>query len=78
MSENPDNPPTALGEEALQLAIVKAAEEYNEQQDCTCGETEDWGTCWYHLTAAEQMNWRVGAVADRLEIDEAVVRAILA
>lgn len=68
----------SANEETLQLAIVKAAEEYNEQQTCTCDEIEDWGTCWYHLTDAEQMNWRVDAVADRLDLEPETVRAVLA
>lgn len=59
-----------------ELAIVKAAEEYDDRQDCTCDDP-DAGTCWYHLTDDEQMNCRVQSVADRLEMDPAVVRRVI-
>lgn len=61
---------------AQELAIVKAAEDYDDWQDCTCDDS-DVGTCWYYLTDYEQMNYRVQSIANRLEIDEAIVRQVI-
>lgn len=61
----------------FELGIAKAAEEYDDQQDCTCADPDDGGTCWYYLTDDERMSQRVRYVAGRLEIDQAVVWTVL-
>ena len=38
-------------------------------EDCTCSE-DDYGTCWYHLTKAEQDAARGRAVLSELEMED--------
>ena len=61
--------------EVEELAVLKAAEEFDDWQDCTCEDND--GTCWYHLTDSEQMDWRVQSVASRLDMEEPAVRQVL-
>jgi phage terminase Nu1 subunit (DNA packaging protein) len=63
--------------EVEDLAVIKAGEDYDDWQDCTCADPDEGGYCWYYLTDEEQMDQRVKNVADRLELDEAEVRRVL-
>lgn len=62
--------------ERERLAIIKAAEQFDDWQDCTCDDPDEW-YCWYRLSDVEQMDMRVASIVDRLETPAELVRPIL-
>lgn len=61
----------------LELAVERAADNFDSAQDCSCATSDETGTCWYNLSETQQRDRRVAAVAERLGVDPLKVAEVL-